>query len=154
MNADLQGLGRRVVGRWTTEATHPAFPGTVVSGWAEVDWLEGEKFLIWRSHSDHPDFPDSTSIVGDTDGLRMHYFDSRGVHRIYPLTVTGDGWEMAMDRQSSGSAAFASPDDPGFSQRMTFTFEDEDQTISGKSQLSYDDVNWEDDLQITYRRSR
>ena len=42
MNAELQSLGRRLVGRWTTEATHPALPGTVISGSSQVEWLEGE----------------------------------------------------------------------------------------------------------------
>ena len=77
MGADLERLGRRLVGAWRTEATHPKVPGTIVSGTAEVQWLEGERFLVFRSHTD------SISIIGDTDGLPRHYFDSRGVHRIY-----------------------------------------------------------------------
>jgi len=151
MSADLQTLGRRLVGRWTTEATHPAFPGTVVSGSSEVEWLEGEKFLIIRSRVDHPDFPDAISIIGDTDGLRMHYFDSRGVHRLYDVTIGDDGWAMKMDRRSP-ARSFASSSAP-FSQRMTYTLEDADQTMSGKAQMSHDDVHWDDDLEITYRRA-
>ena len=150
MNADIQTLGRRFVGRWTTEATHPGLPGAVVRGSSEIEWLAGERFLIYRSNYDHPDIPDAIAIIGDTDGLRMHYFDSRGVHRIYKVTVTNDGWKMAMSRHAS-AGSFASPDAP-FSQRMTYSFEDQDQTMLGKGQLSYDDVNWEDDLEITYRR--
>ena len=49
------------------------------------------------------------------------------------------------------TCSFASPDAP-FSQRMTYCFEDADQTMSGKGQLSHDDATWDDDLQITYRR--
>ena len=150
MNSDLQNLGRRLVGRWTTEATHRGLPGAIISGSSEIEWLEGEQFLIYRSSYDHRDIPDSISIIGDTDGLHMHYFDTRGVHRILKVTVTGEGWEMTMDRHSP-AVSFASPDAP-FSQRMTFTFEDEDRTISGKGMLSHDDVNWDDDLEITYRR--
>jgi hypothetical protein len=150
MNADLQNLGRRLVGRWTTEATHPGLPGAIVLGSSEVDWLEGERFLIYRSSYDHPDIPDSISIIGDTDGLQMHYFDTRGVHRILDVTVTGEGWEMAMDRHSSADS-FASPDAP-FSQRITYTFEDKGRTMSGRGMLSRDNVNWDDDLEITYRR--
>ena len=56
-----------------------------------------------------------------------------------------------MDRHSSASS-FASPDAP-FSQRVTYTFEDRDRTMSGKAKLSYDNVNWDDDLEITYRRA-
>jgi len=81
----------------------------------------------------------------------MHYFDSRGVHRILDVTVTDEGWEMAMDRHSS-AGSFASPDAP-FSQRMTYAFEDRNGTMSGKAKLSYDNVNWDDDLEITYRRA-
>ncbi len=140
MSADLEQLGRRLVGAWTTQATHPALPGTIVSGTAEVRWLEGERFLIWHSHSDHPDFPDPISIIGDTDGLQWHYFDSRGVHRVYEFRVLENGLEMARDA-------------PEFSQRMTVTFEDDDDTMEGLGRLSRDDETWADDLQITYRRS-
>ncbi len=140
---DFQSLGRRLVGNWTSEATHPALPGTVVPGTASVEWLEGERFLIWRARSDHPDFPDSISILGDTDGLRWHYFDSRGVHRLLALTVTDDGWEIA--RHVPASA-------PDFSQRLTVTFADADTTMIGTSQISYDNETWSDDLAITYRR--
>src|SRR5438067_6396652 len=117
MNADLQKLGRRLVGRWSTEATHPGLPGAIISGSSEIEWLEGEQFLIYRSSYDHPDIPDSISIIGDTDGLQMHYFDTRGVHRIFNVTVTSNGWEMMMDRHSS-AGSFASTDGP-CSQRIT-----------------------------------
>jgi hypothetical protein len=81
----------------------------------------------------------------------MHYFDTRGVHRIYDVKVTDEGWEMAMDRDSPASS-FASPDER-FSQRMNFTFEDDNRTMTGKGRLSYDDVTWVDDLEITYSRA-
>ena len=140
---DLESLGRRLVGAWTSEATHPAVPGIVVPGTASVEWLEGERFLIWRARVDHPDFPDSLSVLGDTDGLRWHYFDSRGVHRLLALTVTDDGWEIARDVPASAS---------DFSQRLTVRFADEDTTMIGTSQISYDNETWTDDLAITYRR--
>jgi len=105
-----------------------------------VQWLEGERFLIFRAHNDHPDFPDSISILGETNGLQWHYFDSRGVHRIYELRVTDDGWEIARDA-------------PEFSQRLRVTFEDGDNTMAGLAKMSFDDEAWQDDLQITYRRS-
>jgi hypothetical protein len=151
MDSELQNLGRRLVGHWTTEATHPEMPGTVISGSSHFEWLEGERFLIFRSHYDHPDIPDAISIIGDTDGFHMHYFDSRGVHRLFELTMSDDGWAVAMGRHSPADS-FASSDAP-FSQRLTYTFEHEDQTMSGRGQLSFDDVNWDDDLEITYRRT-
>src|SRR5262245_656877 len=86
-----------LVGEWETEATHPALPNTVVRGRATFEWLEGRCFLIWRSHHDHPDLPDAIAILGcgiaegagpssDSAGdCQMHYFDSRGVTRVYGL---------------------------------------------------------------------
>ena len=154
----LQPLAR-LLGRWTTEATHPMLPGVVVHGSATVEWLEGERFLLVRSHTDHPDFPDALSIIGDlahdrAEGgrgadadasgegpLQMHYYDSRGVYREQEVSVDDVAWRwwrMA----------------PGFSQRFTGTFADGGDTIIGVSQLRRDDVHWADDLRITYRRQR
>lgn len=140
---DLERLGRRFVGEWTAEATHPAMPGTVISCSSQVEWMDGEQFLIYRFHYDHDDFPDALSVLGDTDGLQMHYFDVRGVHRLFAVTVTDDGWSIAMERRG----------DQPFAQRMTYTFEEGDRTMSGKGQLSYDGVTWDDDLEIVYHRA-
>jgi hypothetical protein len=143
-NPSLQALSA-LVGEWTTEATHPVYPSTVVHGRSRFEWLEGERFLIARARADHPDFPDSISIIGDTAGLRMHYFDSRGVARIYELTLEGRVWTF------SRTAPDFSP--LSFKQRLTWTFSDDGRTIRGTSKICQDDKTWEDDLQITYRRS-
>jgi hypothetical protein len=37
----------------------------VVHGHSVFEWLEGGKFLIVRARFDHPEFPDSVSIIGD-----------------------------------------------------------------------------------------
>jgi hypothetical protein len=137
-DAALRGLDA-IVGAWTTEMTHPALPATVVHGNSTFEWLQGEKFLIVRANTDHPDFPDSISIIGNTGGLRMHYFDSRGVDRIYEVGVGEEDLEFSRDA-------------PGFSQRFVGHFEDGGSTIAGLWKLSRDDKTWDDDLQITYRR--
>jgi hypothetical protein len=71
----------------------------------------------------------------------MHYFDSRGVFRIYQASA--DDQALRLWREA-----------PGFSQRFTGTFADGGDTILGTWQLRTDDVHWEDDLRITYRRTR
>ena len=142
-NPSLQALSA-LIGEWTTEATHPMLPSTVVHGRSTFEWLEGERFLIVRARSDHPDFPDSISIIGDTGGLRMHYFDSRGVARIYELTLKGRVWTF------SRTGPDFSP--LNFKQRLTWTLSDDDKTIRGTSQICEDDKTWQDDLRMTYRR--
>lgn len=153
----LVPLGK-LVGAWTTEATHPALPGLVVHGTASIEWLEGERFLLIRARVDHPDFPDSLMVIGNFDqdraddatgsvadargpSMRMHYFDSRGVFRLFEASIDESSWRFWRNA-------------PGFSQRFTGTFADGGDTIVGLSQLRRDDVHWADDLAITYRRAR
>lgn len=137
-NDSLRSLAN-LVGEWTTEATHPAFSSTVVQGRSWFAWLEGEKFLVVRSHSDHPDFPDSISVIGETEGLQMHYFDSRGVYRIYEVSFSDQSLELSRY-------------EPGFSQRFTGTFQEGGDIIDGLWKLSRVSGKWEDDLRIIYRR--
>ena len=47
---------QRLVGRWTTEATHRALTG-VIHGEATFEWLEDQRLLIQRSHFDDPEIP-------------------------------------------------------------------------------------------------
>lgn len=149
----------RLVGTWATEATHPALPGVVVHGTAVGAWLAGGRFLTLRACTDHPDFPDSLSVIGDmghdrvdgagapagagpaarTSALRMHYFDARGVFRLYEVRVDDASWQWWRDAA-------------GFSQRFTGRSADGGETIVGRSQLCTDHVHWADDLAITYRR--
>jgi hypothetical protein len=139
--ANLQPLNV-LVGEWTFEATHPAFPALVVAGRATVAWLEGERFLLQRTQADHPEFPDALSVLGETDeGLVSHYFDSRGVHRIYRLGFDDGVWRLWRD-------------EPGFSQRFTGTFDDGGDRIVGVWELSRDGSDWERDLEITFFRRR
>ena len=65
--------------------------------------------------------------------------------------MADDGWAIAMGRYSH-ARSFASSDAP-FSQRMTYTFEHADQNMGGKGHLSYDDVDWDNDLEITSSRA-
>jgi hypothetical protein len=137
---DLEPL-EAFVGTWTTEATHPLYPSMVVRGRSTFEWLEGKRFLIQRSVNEHPDFPDGLAVFGVTDEqLSMHYFDSRGVFRVYAVSL------------SEGTLTF-SRDAPEFSQRFTSTISDDGNTITGLSKLSRDGSTWEDDLAITYRRA-
>ena len=131
----------RLLGEWSTEATHPVLPGTVVHGRATFEWLDDQRFLIQRSHHDHPDIPDAVAVIGILDGApALHYFDPRGVHRVFAVDITADSWRY-------WNAT------PGFSQRFTGTFGPDGDSIVGRGELSRDDgATWDDDLAITYRR--
>jgi hypothetical protein len=145
----------RLVGTWDLEATHPSVPGLVVRGTADIAWLDGQRFLIHRATMEHPDFPSSISILGRMDRDRvadaqapageprlcMHYFDSRGVFRVFELSIERGAWQL--ERLA-----------PGFSQRFRGAFVEGGDVITGSWQLCEDDAHWRDDLEITYRRRR
>jgi nitroimidazol reductase NimA-like FMN-containing flavoprotein (pyridoxamine 5'-phosphate oxidase superfamily) len=129
------------IGRWATEAVHPLLPGDVIRGYAAFEWLDGREFVIQRWHYDHPQIPDAIAITGVTDGqLSMHYFDYRGVYRVYAVSLEESRWRCWLDA-------------PEFSQRFACTLSDDGDTIAGRGQMSRDGADWEDDLAITYRRS-
>lgn len=137
-----------LVGAWESEATHQALPGTVIHGQATFEWLEGGKFLIWRARYDHPDIPDSIAILGcnEPDDLRnrsggctLHYFDQRGVTRLYHVNAEAGMWRYWRDS-------------PGFSQRFTGTLSPDGSTIDGVVELCRDGSTWEQDIPITYKR--
>lgn len=140
-----------LVGRWEIEATHRLLPGEVIRGRATFEWMPGERVMIWRSDYDHPDIPDSISILtcdeegsepADANGdgsASMHYVDQRGITRAF--------------RFSSEAGVFhAWRDWPGFSQRFTYTLSPDGATLSGVAELNQDDTTWVRDLEITYRR--
>jgi hypothetical protein len=139
------------VGQWETEATHQLLPDTVVDGRATLEWLEGGHSLIWRAWDEHPDFPDSISILGceDSDGsddsgasagdCSMRYFDSRGVTRL--LTLEAEPGVLRFWR-----------DWPGFSQRFTGRLSADGDTIAAMAELCQDGTTWEEDLVVTYKR--
>jgi hypothetical protein len=129
-----------LVGSWHSIATHPSLPGVEVPGSSIFEWLEGGHYLIGRSRNDHPDFPDSLQVIGeDGDGLVMHYYDSRGVARVYGTSLRDGEWRLWRD-------------DPEFAQLFVGTLEDERARIAGQWQASRDGAMWEPDLAITYRR--
>lgn len=132
-----------LVGTWFVEMIHVALPDPV-HGLKTYTWLEGRHFLVERSHFDHPDVPDSIAMIGADDsdeGLSQHYFDSRGVSRIYKMTLRAGRWHVWRDA-------------PGFSQRFMGELSDDGQTIEVLGERSSDGVTWERDFTHTYTRGK
>jgi hypothetical protein len=128
-----------LIGAWTTQATHPQFDG-VVPGSVSVEWLEGRRFLVQRSHNEHELFPDAISVIGGPEageGLVMEYFDSRGVRRTYNISLE-DG-ELRIWR-----------DHPGFAQRMAASVAPDG--FEARWQLATTPGEWVDDLRVVCRR--
>jgi hypothetical protein len=137
-----------LLGEWTLEASFPqAGPGGV-GGRCTFEWMPGERFLVQRWEVDEPDAPDGVAIVGPDPGgtgYRQHYFDSRGVARVYEMSLADGVWSLWR----------TSPDfSPlGFSQRFEGVFSDDGATIAGRWEICHDGATWEHDFDLTYRRS-
>jgi hypothetical protein len=122
-----------------------------------MEWVKGERFLVLRTRTDHPDLPDAICLIGymghgradetthvaplakPSDRMEMHYYDSRGVFRNCDFAIDDVVWHWSRM-------------DPGFSQRFTGRFTNAGNSIVGQSQVSKDGVHWDNDLAITYRR--
>jgi hypothetical protein len=116
------------IGVWSVEGRHVAFPDQVIHGHSLFEWWGDRTFLIHRSTFDHPDFPDSLSVMGATrpdGGLALHWFDTRGVHRLFDMTFARGVWTIS--RKAVG------PND--FDQSMRATFSEDGNTITSESQL-------------------
>ena len=138
---DMEAL-EPLVGEWATEVRHPDIG--VVHGEMSVEWLDGGGYLIQRSSMEDTRFPRGITLIGPTaDGDRIvqHYFDSRGVARVYEISLEGGVWRLWRD-------------DPDFSQRYTGRFTDDGSAIEGTLERTEPDGTWVHDFDLTYRRRR
>ena len=137
------------VGEWTTEGRHVAMPNEIVRGHSVFEWWGDRTYLMQRSTVDHPEFPDSLSIMGATrpdGGLALHWFDSRGVHRVFDMTFARGVWTIS--RKSTG--------EKDFDQSMRGTFSADGNTITSESRLSKPGGGGEQnaDLTLIYTRAK
>ena len=137
------------IGEWSMEASFPsgapASPGGgAVVGRAVFEPVLDGQFLAQYSQIPHPDAPDSWAIVGfdpDSRAYTQHYFDSRGVARVYAMSFSDGVWTLLRDTPDFTPLSF--------SQRFTGAFKGE--TIDGRWE-SRTDGRWQRDFDLTYTR--
>jgi hypothetical protein len=128
-----------LVGEWTMEAGPPEGPPWPGEARVSFEWL-ADAYLIERWAIDMPEAPDGIAIIGpDQSGERLvqHYFDSRGVARIYGMSLEGGVWKLWRDGDD-------------FSQRFSGTFSDDGRRIDGRWEIAHDGKTWETDFDLTY----
>lgn len=115
---------------------------------SRFEWALDGKFLLQRTEVPVPEVPDSLAIVGvdlATGAYTQHYYDSRGVVRLYAMTFADGVWTLTRE------APDFSPLD--FRQRFTGTFSPDRNTISGAWEKRFGAAGWEHDFDLTYRRA-
>jgi hypothetical protein len=139
-NPNLEPLDA-LVGRWEMEATPPDGPPWPGEAHVTFEWLEGRAFLIERWSVEMPEAPDGIAIIGPGEEapLRQHYFDSRGVQRVYEMSLSDGVWKLWRDAPNP------------FPQRFTGEFSDDGRTIAGRWEKQ-EAGEWQTDFDLTYRR--
>src|SRR4051794_35560313 len=121
-----------LVGAW--DVTSPAFGGAdEPQGRDNFEWMAGGHYLIEHSRRVPDLFPDSLSIIGydpASGNFLQHYFDSRGVERVYNVSLADNVWRIWREA-------------PGFSQRYSGTFNEDRTVITGQWEKCTDGTNWE-----------
>ena len=138
------------VGTWKLETIfeeHIPVPDNVPAETTFELVLDGA-YLLQRTHVDHPGVPDAlTVIVPDPDGdtFTQHYFDARGVVRLYDMTFDGRIWTLTRTKPDFTPLEF--------SQRYIGTLDDDGNAIRGAWETSDDGNTWRKDFDLNYYRT-
>jgi hypothetical protein len=139
------------VGEWVIEARFPGdqpAPEEGPRGRSRFEWDLDRQFLLQRTEVPVPEAPDSLTIVSadpETGAYTQHYYDSRGVARLYAMSLADGVWTLTRE-----SPDFSPLD---FAQRFTGTFSTDGTTISGAWEKRLGG-GWQHDFALTYRRVR
>ena len=141
----------RLIGTWHGEG-ELADPPMKMSAETKVERM-GE-FLIIRSVGEPADLPDTLSIVGGApngEPQPMHYFDSRGVKRLFMTALDGSAWKI----WRAPGEDWNGPDGPGFNQRFIGEISADGTMIDGRWERGMGEAGdeWSVDFPITYVRT-
>lgn len=136
-----------LVGEWEMEFSFEAGffgPGTPAvsgrGGRTTFQWFDGEFFLIQRATAEDPSVPSGIMIIGvgtDPETFEQHYYDSRGVARVYQMSLNEGTWKLWREA-------------PGFHQRYTGVLSEDGNRITGAWEKSADGSEWKHDFELSY----
>ncbi len=135
-----------LVGEWRIEAPGQPLPSELAGdARTTFEWILGGAFLLQRSSVPVPEAPDGYSVIGTDSGDRytQHYFDSRGIARVYAMAFDGRDWTL--ERHAPDFTPLP------FHQRWLGRFSGDD-TIYGRWESSPDGREWELDFELEYHR--
>jgi hypothetical protein len=118
------------------------------------EWIAGGDFLLHRAETEvldsapqiwHDNAPRSSTVVMGADDpsgrYAFLYADSRGVHRVYEMTLDAREWRVW---GRSG---------PEFFQRFLGLISEDGERIDARWERSSDGDSWELDFEAIYRRA-
>ena len=134
------------IGEWVIEASFPG--GERGTGRAVFEWALDRQFLTCRTEVPGGP-PNALMIMGyDPGPMRyiQHYFDSRGVARVYAMDLSDGVWTLLRNAADFTPLEFA--------QRYTGTFAADGRRIEGHWDSAHDGMTWELDFHLNYTRAR
>jgi hypothetical protein len=138
-----------LAGNWSMVPTFRGMPPVETGAPVSFEWLAGKRFLIERWEVPVPEAPDGIAIIGadpESEGdYLQHYFDSRGVARVYKMSFRDGLWKLWRDEPDFSPLSFH--------QRFTATLSDDGEKITGAWETSQDGKAWEHDFDLTYTRT-
>ena len=138
-------------GQWRGAGAIPIDPPMPISVEASIERFGG--FVVMRTVGEPAEMPSTLSVIGgapDGEPQPMHYFDDRGVQRLFMTTVDGSTWTV----WRAPGEDWNGPDGPGFNQRFIGEISADGNTIEGRWERGMGEAGdqWELDFPITYRR--
>ena len=135
------------VGEWRLGLGHAIPQPENGGGRAVFEWALDGQFLVQRTEIPDPNAPNGLCIVAydaNTDAYTQHYFDSRGVVRLYAMTLRDGLWTLLRETPD-----FTPLD---FSQRFTGKFSPDGNTILGTWEITGNGSGWKKDFDLIYSR--
>jgi len=141
-----------LIGEWDGKGEVASDPPITISQRVTIERLGA--FVVFRTAGQPAELPDSIAIIGGgspRDPQPMHYFDSRGVKRMFVTAVAGSAWTI----WRAPGEDWNGPDGPGFDQRFIGEISADGDTIAGRWERGLGDTGeaWEMDFPVTYVRT-
>jgi hypothetical protein len=111
------------------------------------EWMGRKAFLLQRWTVPIPEAPDGLAVIGWDEGrggFVQHYFDERGVARVYAMSLDAGVWTLERSQPDFSPLHF--------SQRFIGTFAADGGRINGTWEIAHDHKTWEKDFDLIYTR--
>jgi len=143
----VEGL-ETLVGDWEMQVKFPGMDEPAGGASVSFDWMPGGPFLVERWEiPDVPEAPDGLAVIGWDEGratLLQHYFDTRGVARVYEMRLEDGVWMLERTKEDFSPLEF--------SQRYTGRFSEDGSRIDGTWEIAHNHETWEKDFDLSYVR--
>jgi hypothetical protein len=136
-----------LVGEWQMGIEFPGADPIPPNPSASVtfEWLEGKRFLVERWTAPDP-APNGIAIIGFNAArgtYLQHYFDSRGVARVYEMAFADRRWELRREHEDFSPLSF--------NQRFEGELSADGKTIAGQWDID-EGGGWKLDFHLTYQK--